>query len=704
MKKIIIIAGISLLALLVLLTGAALIMNQFVNPNKFKGRISQFVYAKTGQVLVLNGDMHWSVFPWIGLKAEHLVYYNPPSFSPKSFISAKEMDIKVKLMPLLTGKIEVGNITLNNATLNLIKNKNGQYNWQALSKSSDRKKTSTEASHSKAISNLTIGSLKIKKGKLNWYNEQTHTHTTIDALNISSKSMQLGSPFPINLQFNLLNYQRKKQLTFDLESKITISPDHQRFTFNNSILKASLFTGKDKLNFNATGQLEANLEKYTAHSQVKYHLNDMNGELNLIGQNLDKAMHFTGLVSTNKFNLKKALSDSGKNLDLKNKSALTMASLISHLDMTKQEITFSNLHAQIDDTDVYGKITYHLGMNQVNFSLNANQLALDKYLKDSKTNDQTAMVADKATAPLTKKSAFIAKGIINIDRLEIDKLHLTHVVTNLFVTPQLIKFDPLRANFYQGQLNGLIAIENNKSDQTSITLKQAVNNVNLANLLHDYSNADKLIGTADLLIDLKSKTSQGINFINGLNGKVNISIKNGALNGLDIIYQLSRAHAFLKHLPTPSMADTKQTTFHSLTAEGKITNGLLTTDNLLLMSDYLKVTGKGTTNLTNNDIHYRLQALAQPRLANSSSQISKEFTTYQVPIKIGGKITKPSVNLDFVALAKAVYTQHVEKAISSTLKKGITQVTAKNYSPTNILKNLANTLQKQAEQKIAKEQ
>lgn len=244
MNKMLKIAGISVAILIILLTLSAILLTLFVNPNTFKGKISQYVFAKTGQVFVIKGDLHWSFFPWIGIKADNLVYYNSPKFEPKVFASAKEMDLKIKFLPLLAGHVETGNVTFNHLVLNLIKNKNAENNWQSLGQKKYEDQTPpTEPALNphqlKSIAKMTITSLNIKNSVINWINQHDHQQLSFNNFNLHSHNIKLYQPFPISLNFTA-SQNAKDLANLAINTKIVLDPTHQHYQLENLTLKGQL--------------------------------------------------------------------------------------------------------------------------------------------------------------------------------------------------------------------------------------------------------------------------------------------------------------------------------------------------------------------------------------------------------------------------------------------------------------------------------
>jgi AsmA protein len=117
-------------AVVALIIVALLLVVMFVNPNAYKGRIIREVKTTMGRDLALPGDIRLSVFPWVALKLGPASLGNPAGFPDNNFVSFQQADLRVKVLPLLHGELEVGRIVLDGLELNLEKNGAGKGNWE----------------------------------------------------------------------------------------------------------------------------------------------------------------------------------------------------------------------------------------------------------------------------------------------------------------------------------------------------------------------------------------------------------------------------------------------------------------------------------------------------------------------------------------------------------------------------------------------
>ncbi len=108
MKKFLKRFAISLGILLLIFLLALVVIPLVVDPNDYKDQIQNVVKTHTGRDLNLTGDIKLSLFPWIGVELGKTSLDNAAGFGSKPFAAIESVDIRVKLLPLLESKIEVG--------------------------------------------------------------------------------------------------------------------------------------------------------------------------------------------------------------------------------------------------------------------------------------------------------------------------------------------------------------------------------------------------------------------------------------------------------------------------------------------------------------------------------------------------------------------------------------------------------------------
>ncbi|MEM8800486.1 MAG: AsmA family protein, partial [Pseudomonadota bacterium] len=126
MKKYIIALGITL----VIIFAALLILPSFLDWDRFKPRIEREVSAALGREIVIDGPIQFQIVPAPRLSVGDVRIAGGEKFSGTPLFQLDRLDVAVAIEPLLSGEIEVENITLVGPHVTLEKNKTGDANWQ----------------------------------------------------------------------------------------------------------------------------------------------------------------------------------------------------------------------------------------------------------------------------------------------------------------------------------------------------------------------------------------------------------------------------------------------------------------------------------------------------------------------------------------------------------------------------------------------
>ena len=117
------------LALLVLAMGGTWYAISTINPAQLTQLLSSSVKAATGRDLKIAGPVSLTIFPSIGVKAEDVSLSNATWASGSDMIQLKRIDIGIRLLPLLSKRIEISRISLNGLDAHLQSNAAGEGNW-----------------------------------------------------------------------------------------------------------------------------------------------------------------------------------------------------------------------------------------------------------------------------------------------------------------------------------------------------------------------------------------------------------------------------------------------------------------------------------------------------------------------------------------------------------------------------------------------
>jgi hypothetical protein len=108
-----------------------------VDPVQLTKLLSTSVKANTGRELKIDGPVTLSFFPRISVSAERLSLGNASWSSEPEMLTLKRIELDIKTLPLLSKRIEIGNVKLAGLDLLLQKNASGKANWDMSVEASD---------------------------------------------------------------------------------------------------------------------------------------------------------------------------------------------------------------------------------------------------------------------------------------------------------------------------------------------------------------------------------------------------------------------------------------------------------------------------------------------------------------------------------------------------------------------------------------
>ncbi|CAB1275155.1 AsmA family protein [Candidatus Nitrosacidococcus tergens] len=378
--------------LLLLIIIAAIAAPFIINPNNYKPQIAEQVKKATGRDLSLGGDINLSFFPWLGAKIEDVSLSNPPSFGQSSFAKLDDIQVKVKILPLLKKEIEIGTIILDGLDVNLIKNAQGKTNWEDLSqpkKEEQSSKAPTEdedqskdKKSSMAIAGITIGGISIKDAHISYRDDQEKKSYDINHFNITSDTLEMGKPanIALNTDFNANDPSMSGHLDFG--GTVNADLDNQYYQVQNTNVKLTA-SGSDLPVQQIALQLGANIDAFLAKEQITINSLKLTGDVQG-----DQAVRFS-LDSPKAALLKNRLLKIddlklvGKTKQPQEVLFALKSSIIGDLETKRYGIKNLILRAQAKNEQSSKPINVGVGTGGISVDLNKETLALQNLLVDA---------------------------------------------------------------------------------------------------------------------------------------------------------------------------------------------------------------------------------------------------------------------------------------------------------------------------------
>jgi AsmA protein len=613
------ILGITIGAVLAAVVALLIAVAVFVNPNDYKGRIIKAVRDSTGRQLELPGDIKLSVFPWIALELGPASLGNPPGFGAEPFAQVQHAALRVRLLALLRRQLRIGRIEIDGLDLRLRKNATGQGNWQMTAGSGA---TSSQSGGSSSETLADLGGIVIKDSRFS-YQDTRADHITANIGHLGART-----PVPVSLSLSLTMGQDAKPL------EVAFSAPNLSLDLNAQSLSAPAFTAQV-----AAAHLDGSVQ----------------------GMKILDAPSFTGSFKLEPVALRELMGQLGMAPPAtRDPQALARFAASGDFAYGGNAAHASKLDVQLDDSTLRGNVAIaDLDTKATSFDLELDRINLDRYRSPErpagKTNESPT---EKSGAPGSDPLKTLQlSGTVAIGSATVAGLSVTQVHVNLAAKNGITRIAPANAKLYGGDYSGEITLDD-AGAVPSIKLDQSMTNVDIAQLLKDLAHTQRLSGRGNVTTHLTAQGSASADILKSLDGHVAVDLANGAVEGLDLWFEINRAVALLEKESFQSGSGNGQTKFDVFKATADITNGLATTKDLSIVSQNLHIAGQGSTNLVTDAISYQLKATI---LKNVGANVAHPDTLADVPMTISGTLSSPEVRPDLQALAKTAVQQQLDK-------------------------------------------
>jgi AsmA protein len=616
------IVGIVLAALFGLIVILLLAVRLLVDPNDYKERIAQEVKNSTGRELTLSGPIKLSVFPWIALELGPASLGNPAGFSGEPFAAVQRIALRVKLLPLLRKELKVGSIEIDGLDLRLVKNAAGKGNWQDFG-SKDHTASSSAPSSSSGTSKLPdVGGVEIKDSRISYQD------LVADHLNFELGHWASGTPTPIKLSVTLTPSKGAQPVDFKFETP-ALGVD-----LTTQMLDAPAFT--------------VQLAGATLSGSLK-------------GTRIMDAPAVSGTFKLNTLSPREWLENLGiKAPQTRNPNALTKLAATGSFTYGSNAVSLDSLAVDLDDSRLQGKLAVtNLQTKALAFNLALNHIDLDAYRTPESPAPATTAAGAKPAQPAADPFKTLdLDGKLSIDGITVSNVKLTEVHVTLLAKDGVVRIAPMTAAFYGGDYSGDITLDD-QGPVAQLKLVQNMNGVDMAALLKDFAKTQRVSGHGTVTTNLTAQGLGGDALMKTLNGRVTANVTGGAVEGVDLWFEVDRAKALLqKQAPTHGQSS-DHTKFDAFQASADITNGVAKTTDLNIASQNLRVTGQGTTNLVTNAIDYQIKATLYKE-APTASAASGDILL-EVPLNVTGTTNKLNIRPDLEAMARSRAQQELDK-------------------------------------------
>ncbi len=240
--------AIAVAVIVVIIVIVILVLPHIIDVNQYRAQIQSELQQRLNRPVQL-GELSLGVFP-VRIEANNVVIGEDPSFhSTTPFAQVAELDVSVKLFPLLSKNVEIESLNLKRPKIELIHNAQGVWNFSTVAAApangAPPAKQPAQSSSSGAPQ-ISLAELKITDGQIAITDYQKHQARALyDHIDITLKNFAPGEPFSIELAAHLPGSGSQQ---------ITLTGDGG--PINNADAAATPFKGKIKLDQVSLAQVQ----------------------------------------------------------------------------------------------------------------------------------------------------------------------------------------------------------------------------------------------------------------------------------------------------------------------------------------------------------------------------------------------------------------------------------------------------------------
>ena len=573
----------TLVALILVLGIVAVI---FFNSDELKNQIVKKVKAETTADLVIEQELSLGFFPWLQVETGGVTLSQPTTFkSDKQLLKVDQVAASIKLMPLLSGDIEVGSVELSGAELNLLRDKSGRSNIEALVNAKDSQPaTSEETSDSSSKPGaLSLDSLSLNDFTLNQYDYNQQLSQSFHLTSLEVSDFKPESVTPVTAEGSLK--AGDSQPEWGLSGDLWVGADFKQFKV--SQLDAELEgLSKQLQNIGLTGDLELSMENKTTKLSHK-------GKVDLNGQPINLQLN--------------AGFSTFKDIDVK---------------------------------------------------LSTERLELENFLAATggeKAPAQSGALDLSPVADFLKRAR--VKGQLEVGELILKNATFSNVSANLRNKGTTLFLDPFKADAFQGHMETIASV-NFASQPLALSVQPDFDNIQIGDLLAAFFELDKLSGLGELDLNMKTKGVDVKQMLQNLNGTGNLTLSDGAFNGIDI-EKLIQSGLSLQSLNKENYRG--KTSFANLSSNIKAKQGLIEMPDFKLNSPVFDLVGKASTNANQETLAGNFQLVLKGKLKEVVEQKYPKLKGKKLPFELKGTWAEPKASIDIEAMLKAEYQGKIDE-------------------------------------------
>lgn len=691
------IAAIVVGALVGVVVIAAVAVLLLVDPNDYRDDIAKLVQKQTGRPLQIHGDLDLKLFPWIALEVRDVTLGNPPGYGGEPFLTVSRASVGVKLLPLLRKQVEVRRVSVEGLAVTLVSRGDEDNNWKDLGQADKE-----ESPEPRGPLSTRIAGIDISKSTLIYRDEAEKSVTRLTGLEVHTGALGGSDPVEAEAKFDYDDGGGALVAHIESRARIVMPPGSSRIEVRNLDAKGDWYGSPDEGPEKSAGAVDSgktltvssappakpagkpiaftvgspslvlDTEAETlAPATLEVKLGALPVKVSAGGEKLFSAYVVSGQIEVPKSSPR----DLMKAFDIeapvtKDPKALSSFALKSKFRLTETQLRLTALDLALDETTIKGTFGVDdLEAMALRFDLAVNGIDLDRYLEparpeESKTTAGSAPAGEAAPTglPLDLLRELNMKGRLRVGHAKVTDFQFTDVRLPLEAKDGRAHMGPTQAKLFGGTYDGDIVLDA-KPARATLSMDEHVRGIDIGALMKAGFDTARVVGKGNANARLTATGNTDAAMFKSLAGKIDFDVKDGAITGLDLWYELRRALALFKRQALPARpAGEPKTAFTAMAGSAVIDQGVLRNDDLIVDMTHLRAKGKGTLALESQAVDYRLVTEIY-KLPESDEAAMADLKAAEIPVTITGTLADMKVRPDVEGYLKARFKKEVDKKV-----------------------------------------
>ena len=679
MSRALSILGILVVTVVAVAIFAAIVFVLIFDPNDFKEEISEGVRESTGRELVIEGDLEFSLFPWLAIEVGRTQLGNAPGFDDTPFASFESARLSVRVMPLLLRReVVVGTAALDSLRVNLQVRKDGTGNWEDFGEAGEAREAEPAAPEPETAgptATIDVASIAVIDAALSYSDASSGDRFELTSLDLTSGRIAAGEAVPLEggFEFSL----DPAGLSGQLDISVVVAFDTDAATVSISDLEIG---GR----VDGVAEVPATF-RFAAPAivlQTEAQSADV-GEINLQLMSVDlladvEPFSYAGdpqpsaKIGIAAFSPRTLMRELAIEVPpTADPDVLDKLIVDAQAKVGAKAITLSDLKLVIDDTTFTGRLSVPRSSDGIfELDLAGDRIDIARYMapagEEAAAGDSTGETVE---IPVELIRALNARGNLSIASASLGNILFEKATLGVNAGEGKLRMYPIAADFFNGGYRGDVRIDAS-GNVPSISVNENIVNVSLEPMMKAMYDVENITGTVNGTFRLGGSGADMDAIRRDLDGTLSIELLDGAWEGTDVWHELRKARALVRGEPAPQAPATPRTQFSSMKASGKVTDGVMRNDDLFAELPFMQVSGKGTVDFVEATVDYTATGrfFEKPEfVTNVSKEELDDFTKAVIPFRITGPLADPDIRPDVEEMLKDRAEKEAKKALADKL-------------------------------------